>query len=471
MVLQLYNTLTRKKELFKEIKKGKVTYYFCGPTPYNYVHLGNLRAYIFADLLRRYLKYKGYQVFEVMNFTDVDDKTIKNAKAAKQSLQVYTQKFIDAFIEDFKLLNIELPEKLIKATDHIPEMIDLIKKLEKNGLAYKSEDGSIYFSIKKFKNYGKLALLEKTKLRQNADGRMKNDEYEKEDAKDFALWKAYHKDDGNVFWETKYGKGRPGWHIECSAMSTKYLGDTFDIHGGGVDLIFPHHTNEIAQSEGATNKKFVNYWVHNAHLIVNGEKMSKSKRNFFTLRDLIKKGDDPKAIRYELLSTHYRAQLDFREENLKNLKETLQKFNDFLLMLDDCIEKQKKKKYETNNVVDHLIRDAKEAFENAMDNDLNISEALAAVFTFMHDVNKIKNDLHAFDADKIKTEMQNFDSVLGIMDYERGAIDQKIETKIQERERARKKKDFKKADLIRNELLKQGIILEDTADGARWKKA
>ena len=471
MPLKLYNTLTRKKELFKEIKKGKVKFYFCGPTVYNYVHLGNLRAYIVADLVRRYLKYKGYDVFEVMNITDVEDKIIKSIKKSKQSLQEFTRFYETAFLEDLQTLNIEIPEVIPRATEHIQEMIDIIKKLEKNGLAYKSDDSSVYFSISKFKKYGSLAHLDISKLKQNAQGRLKEDEYEKEDARDFVLWKAYDKEDGNIFWDSPYGNGRPGWHIECSAMSTKYLGDTFDIHAGGVDLIFPHHTNEIAQSEGATKKKFVNYWLHNDHLIVNGEKMSKSKGNFFTLKDLLKKEYNPIAIRYELLTTHYRQKLDFREDNLKKIPEILQKFNDFLVVMDDIIEKNKNKEANPNNVVDHLIRDAKNEFENALDDDLNIAEALAAIFTFMRDVNKIKDQLSAADADKIKTEMENFNTVLGIMNYKRGTIDKDIEHSIAERESARKKKDFKKADQIRNDLELQGIILEDTKDGVRWKKA
>ena len=403
-----------------------------------------------------------------MNITDIEDKIIKTAQKLKKPLKEFTSFYEQAFLDDFKTLNIEIPEIMPRATEHIPEMINIIKNLEKNKLTYKSQDGSTYFPIIKFKKYGELAKLDPSHLKKNAEGRMKADEYEKDDARDFALWKSYDKEDGDVFWETPYGKGRPGWHIECSAMSTKYLGESFDIHGGGVDLIFPHHTNEIAQSEGATKKKFVNYWLHNAHLIVNGEKMSKSKGNFFTLRDLLNKEYHPMAIRYELLATHYRAQLDFREDNLKKLIEVLEKFQEFFIVLDEIIKKKSKK--QPNHVVDHLIRDAKTAFETALDDDLNISEALAAVFSFMHSVHKIKDDLSSFDAEKIKAEMENFDSVLGVMQFKRESLEKDIKEKINLREAARKKKDFKTADKIRDDLKVQGIILEDTPEGVRWKR-
>src|SRR3989338_8353872 len=315
MPLKLYNTLTRKKEVFKPIKDKIVNLYTCGPTIYDYAHIGNFRAYICSDILKRYLKYKGFKVKHIMNITDVDDKTIKGANQQKISLKDYTKKYEKIFFEDIEALNIDKADVFPKATEHIKEMIDLVKKLLKNGIAYKSEDGSIYYDISKFKDYGKLSHTKIKELKEGA--RVNQDSYEKESANDFALWKAYHEEDGNIFWQTEIGKGRPGWHIECSAMSMKYLGSHFDIHAGGVDLVFPHHENEIAQSEAFTGKKFVNYWFHNEHLLVDGRKMSKSLGNYYTLRDLLTKNYNPKAIRYLLLSTHYRQQLNFLKKNLK----------------------------------------------------------------------------------------------------------------------------------------------------------
>jgi cysteinyl-tRNA synthetase len=297
--IKFYNTLTRHLDSFKPIEKDTVKIYSCGPTVYDYAHIGNFRSYIFSDLLRRFLKYEGYKVIHTMNLTDVDDKTIRRSNEENMSLKEYTDKYIKVFFEDLETLNIEKVEYYPRATEHINEMIELIKKLDKNGYTYEA-DGSIYFNISKFKEYGKLSKIDLSGMKSGV--RIDVDEYNKEDVRDFVLWKG--KKEGEPFWETEYGAGRPGWHIECSAMSSKYLGETFDIHTGGVDLIFPHHENEIAQSECASGKKFVNYWLHCAHLIVNGEKMSKSKGNFYTLRDLLKKGYSPKAIRYLLLSTN-----------------------------------------------------------------------------------------------------------------------------------------------------------------------
>jgi len=335
MVLQLFNTLTRNKELFTPLVKGNVGMYTCGPTVYNYVHIGNLRAYVAQDLLKRYLNYKGFKVKHVMNFTDVDDKTIRDSQKEHKSLTEFTRFYEQEYLKDIKALHILPADIMPRATEHISEMVKLIIDLEKNKHTYE-KDGSIYFKIASFKGYGKLANLDAQLLKDNADGRFSQDEYEKENARDFALWKSYSDEDGDVCWDTALGKGRPGWHIECSAMSTKYLGDTFDIHCGGVDLIFPHHTNEIAQTEGATKKPFVKYWVHNEHLLVDGQKMSKSLGNFYTLRDLIKKGYDPLVVRYELLSTHYRQQLNFTEGSLKQSEAALRRLYEFTDRLDDC---------------------------------------------------------------------------------------------------------------------------------------
>lgn len=302
--------------------------YTCGPTVYDYSHIGNMRAFLFEDLLKRWLEYRGFKVTHVMNLTDVDDRTIKAARSQGIPIKQHTERFIQAFFEDIAILNIEKADVFPKATDHIPGMVALVKKLLDKGYAYRSEDGSIYFNISKFKDYGKLAKIQVGELK--AGARVKVDEYEKEQASDFVLWKAWDPDDGDVFWETEIGKGRPGWHIECSTMSMKYLGETFDIHCGGVDNLFPHHENEIAQSEAATGNKFVNYWLHNEHLLVEGKKMAKRLGNYFTVRDLTAKGYDPVAIRYLMMSTHYRQQLNFTFEGLDAAKKTLDRLTNFM---------------------------------------------------------------------------------------------------------------------------------------------
>ena len=461
--MKLYNTLTRKKQEFKPIKGKEVHMYSCGPTVYNYVHIGNLRSFMFVDLLRRYLKYKKFKLKHVMNITDVDDKTIRDSQKEKKSLKEFTKFYTKAFLDDLKALNIEIPEIMPNATDEIDGMVKLVKKLLDKGFAYKAEDG-IYFSISKFKDYGKLALLDLDKLEAGASGRVKADEYDKENAHDFVLWKFWDSNDGDVFWETEIGKGRPGWHIECSVMSSKYLGQPFDIHTGGVDLIFPHHTNEIAQSEAAEGKQFVKFWVHNEHLIVNGQKMSKSLGNFFTLRDLLDKGYEPAAIRYELLKTHYRVKLDFREDNLKKIPETLQKFYDFLAKLDEAKGK------EDNKEVKNLITEAEDKFEKSMDDDLNISPAIAAIFEFMTEINKIMGSISKKDAEKIKKTMLSFDSVLGIMQKEKEKIPKEVKELAEKRLEARNQKDWELSDKLRDEIKQKGYLIEDTKDGYRLKK-
>jgi len=397
--------------------------------------------------------------------------TFKNSKGQKlvgilyspESKKEFTEFYTQSFLDDMKTLNIEIPEIMPKATDSIPGMVKLIKNLLDKGIAYNADSGDIYFSISKFPDYGKLACLDAENLKKNAEGRLDNsDEYEKDDARDFALWKAYDPKDGDIFWETDIGKGRPGWHIECSVMSSENLGKTFDIHTGGVDLIFPHHTNEIAQSEAVTGKKFVNYWLHNEHLLVNGEKMSKSLGNFYTLRDLIDKGYDPKAVRYELLSTHYRTKLDFREDNLKKIPDTLQKFYDFLNKLDEADGKGKD--------VSKLISYVKSKFEKSMDDDLNISGGLAAIFEFMTSINKIMNKISSKDANKVKKTMLEFDSVLGVMEKEKEDIPTKIKELADKRLEAKKNKDFDVADRLRDEVQANGYIIEDKPEGYRLKK-
>jgi cysteinyl-tRNA synthetase len=464
-MLKFYNSLPKKKEAFKPIKAKEVKMYTCGPTVYGFAHIGNFRAYIFEDLLRRYLEFKGFKVIQVMNLTDVDDKTIKGSQKENLPLNTFTEKYKKAFFEDIKTLNIEKAEFYPEATKTIPEMVSLIKKLLKKGFAYKGEDNSIYFSIKKFKSYGKLSGFKIEELKEGA--RVKQDEYDKENARDFALWKAFDEKDGEVFWETELGKGRPGWHIECSAMSMKFLGETFDLHTGGIDNKFPHHENEIAQSECATGKKFVNYWLHCDHLIVDGQKMSKSLGNFYTLRDLLNKGFSPVAIRFLLLSTHYRSKLDFTEKNLEEAKTKTEKFNELILKLKE-IKNTKGKE----NSVDSLLKKARTGFENALDDDLNISLALTSLFDFVKEANKLIDErkLSIKEAGKILSFMKEIDFVLGVLKFEEEKLSKDLMNLIQEREKARKEKNWSKADEIRNELLKKGIQLDDTKDRVRWKK-
>lgn len=463
MVLKLFNTLTRKKETFKPIDKNLVKIYTCGPTVYDYAHIGNFRAYICQDILKRYLKYRGFKVKHIMNITDVDDKTINGAMKQGISLKDYTTKYENAFFEDMQTLNIDKAEKFPRATEHIKEMVDIIKILLKKKIAYKSNDKSIYYDISKFKNYGKLS---KTKIKGLKSGaRVKTDNYDKEEAQDFALWKSYSKADGDVYWETSIGKGRPGWHIECSAMSMKYLSENFDIHAGGIDLVFPHHENEIAQSEPATGKKFVNYWVHNEHLLVNEKKMSKSLGNFFTLRDLLNKGYNSKAIRFLLLSVNYRQQLNFTEEGIIASQNSISRINDFILKLKSI------RKGKDNPSIPKLIKKAYVEFEKVMDDDLNISNALAVIFEFMKKINIfiMEEKVSKKNSEEIIKLMFDFNKILGILDRHEVTLSQEIKKLIQKREEARAKKDYKKADEIRNILKNKGIILEDTKEGVRWK--
>lgn len=466
MVFKIYNTLKKKKEVFKPIDLSCVRMYTCGPTVYNYAHLGNFRAYIAADILKRYLKFLGYKVKHVMNITDVDDKTIRDSQKAGVSLKEFTDKYANAFFEDLKMLNIDPPDIFPRATEHIKEMVELIKKLMEKGYAYKGEDGSVYFNISKFKDYGKLSGIKINQLKPGA--RVRQDSYTKEEARDFALWKAWDECDGDVFWDTEIGKGRPGWHIECSAMSMKYLGESFDIHTGGVDLIFPHHENEICQSEAATGEKpFVKYWFHNEWLLVNGQKMSKSLGNFFTLRDILAKGYSPKAVRYLLLSGHYRSQLNFTEEELKSAERTVDKMIEFM-------EKLERLKFtgEYNEKLHFEMRKAQDEFVKYMDDDLNMPQALAVIFNFMNVVNKAisENALSQKNAQEIYETMKGFDKVLGLLSVEKEEVPKEIQKLVDEREKARKAKDFKKADKIREQIRKAGWEIQDTESGPILRK-
>lgn len=462
MALQFKNTLTRKKEEFKSIEPGKVRLYTCGPTVYNRAHIGNFRAYMFEDLLRRYLKYKGYEVTQVMNITDVDDKTIRDSKKLGVPIQELTAPIIRDFFQDLDTLGIERAEFYPPATEHIPEMVELIKKLIEKGHAYKV-DGNYYFKISSFPEYGKLANLDMSGLR--AGARVAADEYEKDSVSDFALWKAWDEADGDVFWETDLGKGRPGWHIECSAMSMKYLGNHFDIHTGGVDNMFPHHENEIAQSEAATGEKFVNYWMHCGYLIAEGRKMSKSLGNFYTLQDLLDQGHSNVAVRYMLISTHYSQQLDFTVDGLMAARNALERYNDFINNLADYPGG------EEGEEAEGVIRKAVEGFEQALDDDLNISGALGAVFDFIRDINRLKaeNKLSSGQRDEALRTIKRFDTVLNFT-FKTEDIDEEIEKLISQRTEAKKSRDYALADKIRDDLLSRGIILEDTPQGVRWKR-
>ncbi|MCK9265943.1 cysteine--tRNA ligase [bacterium] len=458
-MLRFYNTLNKKKEEFKPLVEGKVGLYTCGPTVYDLAHIGNFRAYVFEDLLHRYLEYVGFKVVRVMNITDVDDKTIAGSLKEGIDLKQYTNRYLKAFVEDMEILRLKSPDYLPRATEHIKEMEEIVKTLLTKGYAYE-KDGDIYFSIKKFPTYGQLAGVNLDEVRSGA--RVSADEYSKDDARDFALWK---KEDEGVFWDTSLGRGRPGWHLECSAMSMKYLGESFDIHTGGEDNIFPHHENEIAQSEATTGKKFVNYWMHCAHLLVNNEKMSKSKGNFYTIRDLISKNFNPVAIRYLLLSSHYRDPLNFTETSLKQSENTVRNYNAFYQSLSFC------KGELSNKTIKQDIQKAREEFKKALNDDLNISAAMGAIFFFIKNSNISisAGEMGKEDAEETKRFLEEIDSVLAILEKEEIDISEEEALLIQQREVARKEKDFNKADNIRDALLQKGIFLEDTPYGTRWR--
>ncbi|MDD3083644.1 MAG: cysteine--tRNA ligase [Candidatus ainarchaeum sp.] len=466
MVLKIFNSFGNKLEEFKPINKKEVGLYTCGPTVYNFAHIGNFRAYCWEDILKRYLIFLGYKVKQVMNLTDIDDKTIKGSIEEKIPLNEFTEKYKKAFFEDIKILNILPADIYPEATEHIKEMIELIKELLKKGFAYKSEDNSIYFSIKKFNNYGKLAGINVNKLKEGA--RIKKDEYEKEGVGDFVLWKAWDEEDGTVYWETSLGKGRPGWHIECSAMSTKYLGKTFDLHTGGIDNKFPHHENEIAQSEAATGKKFVNYWLHCEHLMIEGKKMSKSLGNFYSLRDLLEKNLNPIAIRYTLINSHYRQPLNFTFESVKNSEKTIQGLQRFIERLLEIKEEKE------NDSVEIFTKEALENFEKAMSNDLNVPEATKHLFEFARKINKLidENSIGINSKKEVINFLKKIDSVLGIMDFKEKFFELNEEQKklVKNREEARKNKNWALADEIRDQLKKQGIEIIDKKNGSTTTK-
>ena len=465
-MLRIHNTLSGQLEEVRPLVDGEIKFYYCGPTVWDYGHIGNFRSAIAADVLRRYLKFKGLRVTQAMNITDVDDRIITKAQESGKTIDDYTQKYIEAFWEDFDALGCERPEVAPRATKHIPEMVALVKKLMERDHAYQS-DGSIYYRIKSFPEYGKLSKINFAGNIEGGSERVDKDKYDKEDARDFALWKAPNRPDEPA-WDTEVGGGRPGWHIECSAMSMKYLGETFDLHLGGIDLVFPHHENEIAQSEGATGKQFVRYWLHFEHLRVEGETMSKSKGNYYTFRDLTDKGFSPAAIRYFLLSVPCRKQLNFTFDALQGAEKTVESLRDFRARLEEA---------RTEAGVNHELHDAtKQAlteFEAGMDDDLNTSVALAAVHELTREVNTAlaRRVLRADNKREIIAAIERIDSVLNVIGRpQREMLDEEIQKLIAERQEARHRRDFARADEIRNQLAERGIILEDTKDGVRWKR-
>lgn len=471
---RIYNTLSKSiEEFFPGGEKKEsidqyppVTIYSCGPTVYNYAHIGNLRTFMFNDLLRRYLKFRGYKVNHTLNLTDVDDKTINGAITEKISLREYTDRYIEIFLNDLKTLNFEDVEHYPRATESIDSMEDLISRLENKGLTYE-KDGSIYFSISKWNNYGQLTELDKREIKSGT--RYDTDEYEKDDLRDFVLWKA-PKLENEPSWDIKQGTGRPGWHIECSAMIRKIYNSTIDIHTGGEDLIFPHHENEIAQSEAAYDEKFVRYWVHVRHLFVEGSKMSKSAGNFFTLKDLIEKGCSPRAIRYLLISAHYRKQLNFTLSGIEAAAQPLSRIDNFTSRIS-----QPFKEGALSHSIDSVCNKFLEKFTESLDNDLNISGAAGNFFDFIHEVNSII-DTDGFtnaDSEKLIETVKKADSVFGFIYFpetnSKEVDSERIEKLIEERKEARKNKDFSRSDEIRDMLLEEGIVLEDGKDGTTWK--
>jgi cysteinyl-tRNA synthetase len=465
-MLRFRNTLSGKIEEFRPLREGEVRFYYCGPTVWDYGHLGNFRSAIAADIVRRYLKFKGFKVTHVMNITDVEDRIIAKSQEAGLDIDDYTAKYIDALWEDFDALGCERPEIVPRATRHIPEMLSLIERLLETGHAYKS-DGSVYYRIASFPEYGKLSKINFAGNIAGASDRVDTDRYDKEDARDFALWKqpASATEPG---WDAQIGRGRPGWHIECSAMSMKYLGETFDIHAGGIDLVFPHHENEIAQSEGATGKEFVRYWIHFEHLKVEGETMSKSKGNYYTFRDVAAKGYSAGAVRYFLLSVPYNKQINFTFDALAGAERTLAGLRDFRARLSEA-----KSSPGLNEELHQATLRAAQEFEEGMDDDLNTSVALAVIHNLTRVVNTAlaRKKLQENNKLELLDLLERFDSVLNIFGTEQqGMLDSEIQNLIDERQEARRRRDFRRGDEIRDELAGRGIVLEDTKDGVRWKK-
>jgi cysteinyl-tRNA synthetase len=486
--LRLYNTLSGKVEEFAPAADNTIRMYACGPTVYDYGHIGNFRTFVAVDILRRFLRQSGFTVQHVMNITDVDDKIIRNAARDKKTVQEYTRTYEEAFLEDMGSLNLQRPEKMVRATEHIREMAEFISALEKKGIAYRTEDGSYYFRIAKFPEYGKLSKKDFAGMEVGA--RVDVDEYEKDDARDFALWKSPK--EGEAFWESPIGPGRPGWHIECSVMSMKYLGDSFDLHAGGEDLIFPHHENEIAQSESLTSKTFARHWMHVRFLLVEGEKMSKSAGNFFTLRDLLVKGHKPSSIRFLLTSVPYRKQLNFTFAGLEQGAKSVERLRTF-----ESRMRMSQLPAGTNAHAQEAATKAKNEMRAGMEDDLNTAYASAAIFDMVREANTLadRGELREGDKATLLEALQQFDEIFAVlkdddaekmkvaMEWARshgilkdsdvpaeGMSDAEITRLIEERNAAKKARDFARSDAIRKQLSDADIVVEDTKDGIRWKR-
>jgi cysteinyl-tRNA synthetase len=482
MALSLFNTLSRSVQEFTPLDPAgkKVGMYCCGPTVYDFAHIGNWRTFVFGDLVRRYLTFRGYDVNHVMNITDVEDKIIRRVRETKTTLREFTGKYEAAFFDDMKTLGCHLPNVTPRATEYIADIITLIEKLIARGIAYKANDGSVYFSIEKYRgcgcHYGQLQKLNFDEMR--VGERVSSDEYEKESVADFALWKAFVPEDGEVTWDSPWGKGRPGWHIECSAMSMKVLGESFDLHLGGEDLKFPHHEDEIAQSEGATGKPFVKYWMHGAFLLVEGKKMSKSLGNFFTLRDLIAKGFTGREVRYLLLTAHYRETFNFTLDGLTGAKSALARIDECVGKLREVSRAPQVPFNENSGPLDlgtlklGNVFALEERFVKALDDDLNISAAWAAVFDWVRDMNRFlgANSLEPYHAAAALEEWEKVNSVLGIGSIAEAEAPAEILALLEARQAARKAKDFKRSDQIRDELKAKGWVVEDSPKGPKLKK-
>ncbi|MFA6721690.1 MAG: cysteine--tRNA ligase [Candidatus Cloacimonadaceae bacterium] len=465
MTLIFYNSLTRRLEEFQPLVPGQVGLYTCGPTVYNYAHIGNFRCYAFEDILKRTLQFLGYKTKHVMNLTDVDDKTIRGAREAGLKLGEFTQKFKQAFFADIATLRMLPADIYPAATEHLEEMIEIIKILFERGIAYQAEDRSVYFSIAKWPQYGQLVNIDRAQMR--AGTRVKLDEYTKDSAADFALWKAWDEDDGEVYWDSPWGKGRPGWHLECSAMSSKYLGATFDMHCGGIDNIFPHHEDEIAQSEAANGCKFVNYWLHCAHLVVEGQKMSKSLGNFYTLAEILAKGYSGREVRWVLIGTHYRQSLNFSFQALHDARTSLQRIDAFRNRLQENLANPVG---EIEAAATKIIDKTLENFAAALSDDLNISAAFAVLFEFIREMNRGLDS--GWDGSKVAQmaldALTRLDSVLAVcVPDSESEVPAAILALAEERQAARKSKDYARADALRQEIESQGWLLEDTPKGPR----
>ncbi len=465
MAFRIYNTMSRAKEELVPLDGQHVRMYTCGPTVYNYAHIGNFRAYMFEDLLRRYIKFCGFKVTQVQNLTDVDDKTIRASIEQGLPLKEYTRTYIDAFFADLAKLNIEPAEHYPAATDYIPEMIALIEQLFEKGYAYQSDDGSVYYSIDKFAEYGKLARLDREGMQSGA--RVDQDEYDKDNAADFALWKAYVPEDGDVVWDSPWGRGRPGWHIECSAMSMKLLGESFDIHTGGVDNIFPHHEDEIAQSEAATGKPYSKYWMHCGYLVVDGKKMSKSLGNFHTLREVLDMGYSGREVRYELLSGHYRQSLNFAFKSLDANRAALKRLDEFHANIKEAIGNES-----TPGELPEWVAETRAKFAEAMDDDMNISGAMASIFDTVHAGNKAMAEapISGKQALAVSRLWQELDTVLGILEPPEEEISAEVAALLEARTAARAEKEWAESDRIRDALVELGWTVKDTPEGPKLRK-